>query len=321
MASYTNGNASSTDTKKTTTNLFNVYKVTEAPTGSTSTITMKYKTVSSISYSTEKELSITSDDYGTSYYYRGGVEDNYVNFAGMCWKIVRIEGDGSTKLILKDRSAECNSSSYTGNWSDGNAIVFGYDSNNKADFLNYSGGLADSLKSFQTTLSSKLTTEKSLSDYLKVDDWCFDHNVVSTNSYGDEYYGAYKRISTDKSPSLKCNGTKLSKYKDNTDMYVGTLTADEISFAGAISRSGNYTYYLMNNYTRSKYSHWWSLSPYSYNGELNFDLVFLHDFNGSLDWGNYNVSEPAFYRPSITLKPNIQISSGNGTQNNPYVVD
>ena len=235
----------STPTISNTQNQSSIYKISTNVSDITSTI--KYAAISSTSKSTEKELSSTPDDYGTSYYYRGGVEDNYVNFAGMCWKIVRIEGDGSTKLILEDRSDECNSSSYTGNWSDGNKVAFGYDSNNKADFLNYSGGLADSLKSFQTTLSSKLTTGKSLNDYLKVDDWCYDYNVTSTDSSGNQYYGAYKRIYTDKSPSLKCTGTKLNKYRDNTDMYVGTLTADEMSFAGATD-STNYTHYLMKSY-------------------------------------------------------------------------
>ena len=41
------------------------------------------------------------DDYGTSYYYRGTVKNNYVNFAGFTWRIVRINGDGSVRLILE----------------------------------------------------------------------------------------------------------------------------------------------------------------------------------------------------------------------------
>ena len=162
----------STPTVTNTQNQYSIYKISTNVSDITSTI--KYAEILADQKSVEKELSTTQDDYGTSYYYRGGVEDNYVNFAGMCWKIVRIEGDGSTKLILEDRSVECNSSSYTGNWSDGNYIRFGSDSNNKADFLNYSGGLADSLKSFQTTLEIKVGTGKTLNDYLKVDDWCFD---------------------------------------------------------------------------------------------------------------------------------------------------
>ena len=111
----------STPTTSNTQNQSSIYKISTNVSDITSTI--KYATISSTAKSTEKELSSTPDDYGTSYYYRGGVEDNYVNFAGMCWKIVRIEGDGSTKLILEDRSIECNSSSYTGNWSDGKKLL------------------------------------------------------------------------------------------------------------------------------------------------------------------------------------------------------
>ena len=40
------------------------------------------------------------DDYGTSYIYRGSVINNYVDFAGFTWRIVRINGDGSVRLIL-----------------------------------------------------------------------------------------------------------------------------------------------------------------------------------------------------------------------------
>ena len=310
--------------KPTTTNTQNqnyIYKISTNVSDITSSI--KYEYVSVDTESIESTLSITSDDYGTSYYYRGGVEDNYVNFAGMCWKIVRIEGDGSTKLILEDRSAGCNSSSYTGNWSDGNTINFGYDSNKKADFLNYSGGLADSLKSFQTTLSSKLTTGKTLNNYLKVDDWCFDHNVASTDSDGNQYYGAYKRINTDKSPSLKCTGTKLNKYRDNTDMYVGTLTADEISFAGAIG-STNYTHYLMNSYTKSNNLSWWALSPSRWGVagilEDSYDGAFSVSDNGRVYVNSVDDFFSYSARPAVTLASSTQITGGNGTISNPYVI-
>lgn len=40
------------------------------------------------------------DDYGISYYYRGNVVNNYVSFAGYTWRIMRINGDGSVRLIL-----------------------------------------------------------------------------------------------------------------------------------------------------------------------------------------------------------------------------
>ena len=39
------------------------------------------------------------DDYGTSYYFRGNVTNNYVKFGGYYWRIVRINGDGSIRMI------------------------------------------------------------------------------------------------------------------------------------------------------------------------------------------------------------------------------
>lgn len=52
------------------------------------------------STSSEKVMAETPDDYGTSYYFRGAVDDNFVVFAGMCWRIVRVDGKGNIKLTL-----------------------------------------------------------------------------------------------------------------------------------------------------------------------------------------------------------------------------
>ena len=40
-----------------------------------------------------------NDADGTSYYYRGSVRNNYVQFAGFYWRIIRINGDGSIRLL------------------------------------------------------------------------------------------------------------------------------------------------------------------------------------------------------------------------------
>ena len=55
---------------------------------------------SATSTSTEAVLASTEDDYGTSYYFRGAVTNNFVEYANMCWRIVRVTGDGSIKLVL-----------------------------------------------------------------------------------------------------------------------------------------------------------------------------------------------------------------------------
>ena len=41
------------------------------------------------------------DDDGATYYYRGVIDNNWVEFAGFYWRIVRINGDGSIKLIIQ----------------------------------------------------------------------------------------------------------------------------------------------------------------------------------------------------------------------------
>ena len=51
-------------------------------------------------------LRVAEDDYGMSFYYRGAVENNYVKFADMCWRIVRIDGNGNIKLTLYNYQKE-----------------------------------------------------------------------------------------------------------------------------------------------------------------------------------------------------------------------
>ena len=57
------------------------------------------------SSSNEAVMSLAPDDYGISYYFRGNVQNNFVSFAGMCWRIVRITGDGSIKLTFYNYSS------------------------------------------------------------------------------------------------------------------------------------------------------------------------------------------------------------------------
>lgn len=57
---------------------------------------------------TEKEygyICSAPDAYGTSYYFRGNVIDNYVYFAGFYWRIIRINGDGSVRVIYTGTTA------------------------------------------------------------------------------------------------------------------------------------------------------------------------------------------------------------------------
>lgn len=95
-------NSLSTATLNKTSDMHAVYYVTNAtPTSIT------YKAISTKN-STESLIGSTEDDYGTSYYYRGVVENNYLVFANKCWRIVRITGNGAIKITLyNNSSADC----------------------------------------------------------------------------------------------------------------------------------------------------------------------------------------------------------------------
>ena len=348
----------STPTVTNTQNQSSIYKISTNVSDITSTI--KYATINSnslITKSTEKELSTTQDDYGTSYYYRGNVIDNYVNFAGMCWRAVRIAGDGSIKLILEDQDSTCATSD--GNWNiptttggttkTGN---FGYTQyaantltasdgtkNSTAKYLmNYLNGGTNNDKSMATAFKNFQTGPlANYLDKLKVGDWCLNdkayaidmdntttltsQEILDKQIKGTEfYYDSYVRLNgkSTKEPTLKCNGTNMNKFADNTDMYVGTLTADEIVYAGGKVYTDNPDYYLINDYQKTNSLWFWSLSPSYFGG--NGDYAFLVDNDGVVDGGNVFINRSYSFRPAVTLLSSTQITGGNGTKSNPYTV-
>ena len=320
VSTSASSNSSSTNTQKTTTNLSSIYKVTIAPASSTSSITMKAKRVSAVSYSTESTLSIAEDDYGNSYYYRGGVKDNYIEFNNMCWRIVRVEGDGSIKIILAKEglcSTITSSDTKTALINNGNSVVYGYDSNNKADYENYNGGLYTTLKTWYT--SSGLENKKLL---LKNEKWCLGGNdnyrydsstgaLLTDTSSTYYYYAAGKRLwgkGVEKNATLKC-----SSEEDSINDYIGTITADEVAYAGGMTSTANKLYYLYDN----AQSYYWSLSRSNFS---SYDLAFRVSSDGRL-YLDYVVSDGnGGVRPAVTLATGAQIASGDGTISNPYKV-
>ncbi len=289
----------------------------------------------------ENVLSVTQDDLGTSYYYRGKVEDNYVDFAGKCWRIVRIEGDGAIKLVLEDKDSTCASSD--GSWDIGTGH-YGYNqtkvtnssgqqsSGNKyvADYLNSPTNTSTSMKAqFDTWLtSSGIDTSK-----LKMDTWCLGNTTdpyntstgaLLTDSVNDLmynsksfYYEAAKRLygtGETANATLRCDG----KNDKTFESYIGALTADEVVFAGGKAGSSNYNYYLLNNYQMKNYLYWWSLSPSYFDG--NGDYAFRVYINGRVSDYDVVSLEYISLRPAVSLASSAVITGGNGTKTSPYVV-
>ncbi len=193
--------------------------------------------------SKESTLSVTPDDLGTSYYYRGAVEDNYLEFNNMCWRIIRIEGDGSIKITLAAQK-KCSeiTSSDTGTAFIGNGH-YGY---NKGKVTNSLGQqstsdkyVADYLTSptnNTTSMKYKLdewynTNLKSVEGKLKKDTWCLGNtkdaydkstSALLTSSVNDLMYNSksfnydtYRRLYSieEKFATLRCDGKNYDSHE------------------------------------------------------------------------------------------------------------
>ena len=345
VGSSASSNGSSTaGTMKTTTNLSSVYYVVSATSSS-----YTYKQITSNKNTTEALLASTEDDYGTSYYFRGAVKNNYVQFANKCWRIVRINGDGSVKLVLhndntSNASSPCASSnnsttaafarysgsSYTSvfnsNYNDNAYIGFMYGATGASDYASTHANTnkSDILKNLETWYNNNLKTyESKLADTI----WCNDKSTVSGGlGYGTNAtdYGAYNRLASTKQPTLKCpndnNGGKLSKFtvddtkngNGNLTYKIGLLTADEIVFAGSIAYTYNRSTYLQEN---TGTTWWWSLSP-GYFGGSSADVWGV----GSGYLGGDDVRHDYGLRPVISLISSTNVT-GDGTSENSYVVE
>ena len=111
------------------------------------------------------------DDYGDSYYYRGKVTNNYVSFAGYIWRIIRINGDGSIRLIYSgtntsDTSSKTSigTSQYNSYPYDASSVGYKYSRNlvlkHTINTLNYSNINAPSIYYFGTSYTNNDTTKK-----------------------------------------------------------------------------------------------------------------------------------------------------------------
>ena len=119
-------------------------------------------------------------------------------------------------------------------------------------------------------------------------------------------------------PTLKCTGIMMENFEDNNDtpMYVSSLTADEIVYAGGKYLTDNQAYYLLNDYQRIRNLYFWILTPSYF--EENYDSAFGFSYSGKLRSGS--ISANISFRPSITLKSETKITSGDGTRLNPYII-
>ena len=310
-------------------------------------------TFTSISGKNERVLNTAPDDYGTSYYFRGNVLDNYVSFANKTWRIVRINGDGSIRLVLddvaKDSSGKVITTEFNSSYNDNAYIGYMYGTAGSTTYDATHENLNDSIIKIAVDKWYEDNLKTNYANYLSDTLFCNDKTLASNSigssntalGYGKNktYYSSAERLTystgtttiTTSKPTFECakdaNNTysrftvdvvtlaNENKTNGNLKYPIGLLTADEVAYAGAYKYyQTNTAYYLYNS---SITSYWWLSSPYisddSLAAELSVDSTYA-----SITINLARTSRA--FRPSINLKSDIQISGGNGTKENPYTV-
>ena len=302
---------------------------------------------------TNEGMYASDDDYTAttgmkSYYFRGAVNNNWVKFGKdssgnpIYWRIIRINGDGSIRMIYSGTTAPTSSTAtvMTGTGTQINATTYRfYSSYNNPSYVGYmftegqqhGNGTPSTIKTAidnwykTTTLETDATTKSLVADQI----FCNDRSVttsesgtpgeisgsMSTNTL--YYYGAYVRLITNKSPKLTCT-TASDKFTVNTSngnealtYPVGLITADEVAMAGGVNSSDNEnsSYYLYTN------QYYWSGSPFNFNS--SGARVFIVYSSGYL-YG-YSVDIASGARPVISLSSKAKLL-GSGTYDDVYTV-
>ena len=296
---------------------------------------------------TNEGLFKAQDDLGTSYYFRGAVNNNWVKFGKdssgnyMYWRIIRINGDGSIRMIYTGTTAPTSNTAtvMTGTRTQINATTYAFsDSYNDPAYVGYmytlgeqhgnstSSAIKTTLDNWYktTTLETDTTTKNLVADQIFCNDRSAttDKNGTAGEISGNMslsiayYYGAYIRLRTNKTPKLTCT-TASDKFTVNPNngngaltYPVGLITADEVAMAGGVWGTSNTLYYL---YTNQDY---WMGSPASFSSDFTTAGEF---FAYSSNLGVGSVSSAYGTRPVISLSSKVKLS-GDGTYNNVYIV-
>ena len=288
----------------------------------------------------EKGIFETTDTDGNpTYYYRGSVENNYVKFAGFYWRIIRINSNGSIRMIYDGTNAHQNGESSTDRQYGTSLFNTAYNNNMYVGYMYTSGeahgtGTSSAIK----TNADKFYTDKLSSYASKLDmnaGFCGDRsNLNQQSGVGTgtviTYNKGYLRVE-ESAPTLTCENasdyyTVASASGGNKKLSypIGLITADEMMLAGHAGGvfDGTYGHQKQNNggYLVTGNS-FWTMTPaggYNLFGVTYWDvLVFYVNGSGSID--DPGVGNPFGLRPVVNLKSGVKIT-GSGTMTDPYVV-
>ena len=287
----------------------------------------------------EKGIFSTTDADGTSYYYRGAVENNYLKFAGYYWRVVRINGNGSIRIIYDGTSAHSNGESSTDRQYGTSQFNTAYNNNMYVGYMYTSGeahgtGTSSAIK----TNVDKFYTDKLASYASKLDTnagFCGDRSNLNLQSGVGTgtvitYNKGYLRVE-ESAPTLTCENasdyytvSSASSGNKKLSYPIGLINADEVMLAGHAGGvfDGSYNHMKSNNgsYLVTGNAFWTmtpagGYNPFGYTGWYAY--VFGVSGSGGIDDGS--TDDAGGLRPVVNLKSGVTIT-GSGTKTDPYVV-
>ena len=227
-----------------------------------------------------------------TYYFRGNVENNYVSFVGQTWRIVRVNEDGTIRIVMQDGINSNANIAFNSNY---NNYTYMYYTNSQAK---------TTLESwYQTNIGSKSDLAKNIASGAY---YCEQAKAKYSDSYtsGNATMTTYSKYT----PDFKCSSDGNNKGVVNAS--VGLLSYDEVVYAGGYYNQNNSNYYLNNPAI-----YWWTMSPDGFSG--SYSRVWYVNATGGINGNDVNVTRAV--RAVLNLTANTQII-GNGTSSNPYKI-
>ena len=223
------------------------------------------------------------DEYENRYFFKGQNPNNYITFNNepAGWRIISIEGDGTIKIMKIDSIGDMK-------WDSVQNVPGGYNWRRPPSLNTY----------LNETYYNSLNKEAQ--NQIVVYNWSI--GAVDNNDLVDQ-------INAENSSKWtgKIALPTVSEYiRTNSNITCNTFS----------QYSDNYytcknTTWMVNN------DAWWTLSP-CYKGSYLY--VFLVNLGGNIDVSYNGIHNELDVRPVLYLSSKIQITGGNGSSSNPYIL-
>ena len=289
-------------------------------------------------------LCSTKDNYGTSYYYRGNVKNNYVRFASFYWRIVRINGDGSVRMVYDGTIAHKNGeasedriigkSAYNEKIDDNAYVGYMYGTSGASTYEETHTNINDStIKKYIDTWYENNLKDTKYEKYIVDNNFCNVRSIdTSQSNYENTGIGtastAYKKFyaKVDESEKYREVTVKCSNHNDSFSVKasssnngaltysIGLLSTDETMLAGGYI-GNNQNFYLNSGID------YWTMSPRDLLAvQVNINYV-NSSGNAGIAKDSSGLSSKLFgVKPVINVQSNSFIG-GTGSIDNPYVIE